>query len=160
MRLIDMIDIIRFPPTSRKPPTTPTTPSDIETLTTTVTVYGRRLCSALDRINDRLERIERHMANIDNATESLRGLTTVGDSLVTLLTALRQEVKDLKSAGTDPETARKIDVLDETIRAKTAEWAAAAVENTGAAGEPVPEPVPETETEEPTPETDTEGNPI
>lgn len=70
--------------------------------------------------------------SIDNATDDLTKLTTVGDGMARLLGDLAQAVRDLKAAGTDPATAAKIDALDATIQAKTAEWSAAVVANTPA----------------------------
>lgn len=82
-----------------------------------------------------LERIADHMAKIDTATQDLTALLTVGDSVVALLGTLSQEVRDLESAGTDPETAAKIDALDQKMTAKAGEWAAAVAANTAASGE-------------------------
>ena len=86
-------------------------------------------------LSKHLKKIGDHMANIDTTTQDLTGLLTVGDGLVSLLGTLNQEIRDLKSAGTDPETAAKIDALDQKITDKTTEWAAAIAANTAASGD-------------------------
>lgn len=85
------------------------------------------------------------MANIDSATENLQKLVTVGDGMASLLGTLAEEVRNLKSTRTDPETAAKIDELDRIIQENTTEWAEAIKANTAA------------EDEEPTEDTIGEG---
>jgi len=85
--------------------------------------FTRKLLAVLERI----------AMSIETATADLTKLTDVGDGMAHLLGDLSQAVRDLKSAGTDPATAAKIEALDATIQAKTAEWSAAVVANTPAA---------------------------
>lgn len=79
------------------------------------------------------------MANIDQAAQNLERLVSVGDGMVLLLGTLNEEIRNLKSTQTDPETARKIDELNAKIEENTTEWTDALVKNTPAEGEPIPE---------------------
>ena len=118
-----------------RPPPPPVKENRYEGLEEALTMVAVTLKSGLSTIVRTLERIERHMANIDTATENLEKLVTVGDGMATLLGALAEEVRNLKSAGTDPETAAKIDRLNQVMAENTEQWTAAVVANTDAEGE-------------------------
>jgi len=89
-----------------------------------------------------LRLLERNAMALEAMSDHLKRLTDVGDSVVTLLGGLRQEVHDLRTAGTDPTTAAAIQKLDGIIQSKTDEWAAAVVATPEDPLEPpVPEPI-------------------
>ncbi len=96
---------------------------------------SQTLSTGFGKINLTLERINNHMANIDQASQNLEALVTVGDGMALLLGTLNEEIRNLKSTQTDPETARKIDALNAKIEENTAEWAEALVKNTPAEDE-------------------------
>lgn len=75
------------------------------------------------------------MANIDDATNNLEKLVTVGDGMVSLLGTLNEEIRNLKSSHTDSQTAAKIDQLNKIIEENMEEWTVAVKANTPAEDE-------------------------
>lgn len=97
----------------------------------------------LEQILRCLLRIERRLVNegsdvmsaLDDLTAQVHAAETVGDSVVTLLKGLSEQ---LKAAGTDQA---KLEELANELHAKSDAWAGAVVANTPAAT-PVPEAPP------------------
>ncbi len=98
---------------------------------------------ALDRLEavaDRLEKVAKvfshlekiAMKNIDDLVAAVTAETSAEESLETLVGNLAQQVRDLKSNGTDPATAAKIDALATQIENNTHNIVNAVQQNTPA----------------------------
>jgi peptidoglycan hydrolase CwlO-like protein len=83
-------------------------------------------------LNSLLSKETQMATSLDNLTAEVTKLTSVGDGMETLLATLSTEIAGLKAG--DPAQNAAIDALTAKIDAKAAEWSAAVVANTPAAG--------------------------
>ena len=97
----------------------------------------RSLVRIIDRLTRLLQGEQSIMANLDELTAAVTRNNDVGDSAVTLLNGLAEQ---LRAAANDPTA---IAALSASLTAQADEMAAAIVANTTAAVEPAPvEPTP------------------